>query len=564
MRYLIERMFQPAALSSPPQFPKGASSSSIWDSSFPSIPLFHRPGPVGSEAVKNLARGEFEHLNRGFKIGRPKSDWQLGPQSANRLWTNTLHYHYWAYDLAEAVQRQDEQSDLAADLLKGYISDWIGTCDLRAPGARDLAWNTFAVATRLGWWTRAFLALGPERLGAWPEFEEIFLRSLFKQAAYLHNHLEWDLRGNHLMRDAVGLAWAGRLFRGPEAENWLQTATHLAAEQVDEQVLPDGGHFERSPMYHIHIMEDVLSLALLLKDPAVCTNMRNTWSKMAEYLAWMRHPDDRIPLFNDAALGAVCHPQDMLAFGERIGVQVDAKPRSGGRYFADTGMIAWHGKPWALFFDVGPVGPDYQPGHAHADTLSIECSFDEKRLFVDPGTHSYDNDGRREYDRSTQAHNTVCIDREDSSEVWHIFRVGRRARPLEVSIDLSAENMTASASHNGYDHLPGRPRHVRTITLNDHGSLAITDRIQGKGVHLVQGGLLIAPEWKAHARPGGWELRSGSSRVRASVSGPENLRLFSEPRPYHPEYGLELEATRLAFRIETFIPVKVQTVIEAD
>ncbi len=183
---------------------------------------------------------------------------------------------------------------------------------------------------------------------------------------------------------------------------------------------------------------------------------------------------------------------------------------------------------------------------------------------MDPGTHSYDNNDRRGYDRSTQAHNTVCIDRKNSSEVWHIFRVGRRARPLGVSADFSGENLTASGSHDGYDHLSGRPRHLRTITVNDRGSLAITDLVRGKGIHLVQGGLLIAPEWKASARPGGWELRSGSSLLRVSVNGPDNMRLSSEPRPYHPKYGLEIEATRLAFRVETSIPVKVRTVIEAD
>ena len=38
------------------------------------------------------------------------------------------------------------------------------------------------------------------------------------------------------------------------------------------------------------------------------------------------------------------------------------------------------------------------------------------------------DDERRRYDRSTAAHNTVSIDGTDSSEVWQIFRVGRRAK----------------------------------------------------------------------------------------------------------------------------------------
>src|SRR5207248_1950066 len=122
-----------------------------------------------------------------------------------------------------------------------------------------------------------------------------------------------------------------------------------------------------------------------------------------------------------------------------------------------------------LFFDAGPVGPDYQPGHAHADTLSIECSYRAERLIVDPGTFSYDRDARRNYDRSTAAHNTVSVDGQNSSEVWHIFRVGRRAYPRDVEVVLGSDSFRASASHDGYDQLPGRPRHWRQVEVRAQG-----------------------------------------------------------------------------------------------
>src|SRR5207248_645434 len=141
------------------------------------------------------------------------------------------------------------------------------------------------------------------------------------------------------------------------------------------------------------------------EDPAVQAQLRDTWQTLAEYLAWLRHPDGDIPLFNDAALHAACEPAQMLELGKHLGVWVDPAPRSGGRAFPQTGLLVWHGDPWTVFFDVGPVGPDYQPGHAHADTLGLECSYRGRRLFVDPGTHGYDHDQRRRHDRSTAAHN---------------------------------------------------------------------------------------------------------------------------------------------------------------
>ncbi len=364
------------------------------------------------------------------------------------------------------------------------------------------------------------------------------------------------------MRDAVGLAWAGRFFAEDPAREWLKTATRLAVEQAAEQELPDGGHFERSPMYHLHVMGDVFSLALLLEDAEARTRLRDTWRRMAVALAWLRHPDGDLALFNDGGLQGSDAVARMLQLGAHLGVEISTGARRGGFHFVQTGLTVWHGDPWTIFFDVGPVGPDYQPGHAHADTLAVECSFRGQRLFVDPGTYAYDLDDRRRYDRSTAAHNTVCIDGQDSSEVWHIFRVGRRACPREVSVDFTAGGMRATGSHSGYDHLPGRPRHTRRIDLGADGKLALTDRVEGGCRHHVDGGFLLAPGWTAVAAAGGWLLTSGASRVRLTMRVPQGAKLYEERRLYHPEYGREIECTRLSWRLEGGLPVEVVTVAE--
>jgi uncharacterized heparinase superfamily protein len=364
-----------------------------------------------------------------------------------------------------------------------------------------------------------------------------------------------------LIRDALGLAFAGRFFTGKVASKWLTRATDLAIEQIREQVLPDGGHFERSPMYHLHIMEDILSLALLIEAPAARSRLNETWLRMAEYLAWLRHPDGRLALFNDGGLDAACEPSRMMNLGERLGLTVDSAPRQGGRYFPDSGMVVWHGRVWSVFFDVGPVGPDYQPGHAHADTLAIECSYAGKRLFVDPGCFAYDNDERRRYDRSTAAHNTVCIDNTDSSEVWHIFRVGRRARPIDVKVQTGRAESRASGAHTGYDHLPGRPRHQRELMVDDR-RFTIIDRIVSSGEHLIQGGFTLEPSWKVTLVPEGWELESGGTRLLLRIISGNELALSVEPAMYHPTYGLELKTLRLVWRYEGSLPLTVKCIAE--
>lgn len=561
-------------------------------SDFPSIPPVH-PHESPNEVLESLSRGVFEHLNLSHSLGRDHPDWRLGPCTVDRLWTITLHYHEWAYELARIA---------AGELFTHYIDDWMANCGLDKPGARDLAWNPYAIATRIGWWVRSIRAQTPPRAmsesdpscsegetalssrGWGPfldaDFRGRFLSSLWQQARYLSGHVEWDLRANHLLRDAVGLAWAGRFFDEPESRKWLRTAERIAVEQAEEQVLPDGGHFERTPMYHIHVMEDFLILTRLLEDPDATRAMREACERMAECLAWMRHPDGEIPLLNDAALGCACLPDDMLDQVDRMVVQRSTAgsassdtlgrdgmrdARQGAKLFPHFGVFAWRGEPWTVFFDVGPVGVRYQLGHAHADTLTIEASFHGKRFLVDPGTWAYDQDVRREYDRSTAAHNTVCVDGHNSSEVWHIFRCGRTAQVHDVHMETDLTGFKVTAGHTGYRYLPGRALVEREVILHPSQQLVVTDRCSGRGDHRLTGGWLLDPGWEARDSAGGWHVsRPGCGSVSIQIRGSDGLKLQRSSAWYHPEFGIEHMTTRLEWILHGSLPAEVTTVFTPD
>jgi Heparinase II/III-like protein/Heparinase II/III N-terminus len=501
--------------------------------------------PAQSEAiVGRLTRGLFQHLNEERMLGRPPN-WLLGPCDHGRLWTVTLHYHRWAWELAQVASSEDPHAAPASELFLELVGDWIERCDLGQPGARHLAWNSYAIATRIGWWVRSALLLGPGWWSAQPAFAQRFHASLWQQAEHLGRNIEWDLRGNHLIRDAVGLAWAARFFDGPVAHRWGYPAIYLALTQAKEQVLADGGHFERSPMYHLHVRDDLRGLSQLIDEPKARERLQEVLRRMAEFAKWTQHPDGGIALLNDAALDD----------SQRITPEVH-----GGRHFADTGLAVWHGPRWTLFFDVGPLGPDYQPGHGHADNLTLECSYAGERLFVDPGTHSYDRDERRAYDRSTAAHNTVCVDSTNSSEVWHIFRVGRRARPIDVRVVADESHFDASAAHDGYAHLGGII-HRRRVLLSNDETLTITDRVEGNSPHNLEGGWLLAPGWTATAVEAGWQLERDGTSVRLQLQGPPDLQLSIETRPWHPRFGVEIPATRLVWRWQGPLPLQLVTAV---
>src|SRR5439155_3503852 len=83
------------------------------------------------------------------------------------------------------------------------------------------------------------------------------------QARWLRGRLEHHLLGNHLWANAKALVFAGAWFEGAEAERWLDTGVRLLRREFAEQILADGGHFERSPMYHAIALADVLDLCAL-------------------------------------------------------------------------------------------------------------------------------------------------------------------------------------------------------------------------------------------------------------------------------------------------------------
>ncbi len=496
------------------------------------LPLLPTPHEVD---ISGLGDGRFRHLNAERRLGTGPVAWQLGAIAAERLWVVTLHYHEWAAELARANPA----------LLERLLRDWIQACDPDDDDALALAWNAYAIATRIPNWVRAWQA---GAIG--PGFRSEFLASLWRQAAFLAANLEWDLRANHLLRDAAGLAWAGRFF---DHAPWRRTAAELALAQAREQVSAEGLHFELSPMYHDHALHDLGELCALLPELAP---LRETAARMRAASLRLRHPDGDIALLNDASLT----PRPRWSRGAEAGPEPAARVSPDSFFFRDQ-LVCYRGEPWSLFFDVGAIGPDCQPGHAHADSLSIEASYAGARLFVDPGTYAYDLDARRRYDRSTAAHNTVALDRQDSSEVWHIFRVGRRARPIEPRASFARGGLEASGSHDGYDHLPGRPRHRREVAL-EGARLRVRDRIGGDGTHELEGGWLLAPAVRAAAAPGGFRLGSARGELRVAIEGPPQLRRELATRAYHPEFGVELETQRLAWHYRGPLPVEITTVVE--
>jgi uncharacterized heparinase superfamily protein len=200
-----------------------------------------------------------------------------------------------------------------------------------------------------------------------------------------------------------------------------------------------------------------------------------------------------------------------------------------------------------VILDVGDIGPDYLPGHAHADTLSFELSVGARRVLVNSGISQYGLGGERLRQRGTAAHNTVTLNGADSSEVWGGFRVARRARVSGVDASISADDGCASAlgTHDGFLRLADGAPHRRAWRLLREGRLQIEDTLDSKGS--------VESHW--HFLPG-FQVRTGpdpavlhaTDGVLALILKAEGAEWRVTRSTYHPRFGVSVPIAKAVAR----------------
>lgn len=147
----------------------------------------------------------------------------------------------------------------------------------------------------------------------------------------MSRRLEYHLLGNHLLANAKALVFAGLFFSGGQADSWLRKGLKLLRAQLPEQILADGGHFERSPMYHAIILEDLLDLVNLAETYGHgAADWRTVVQRMLRWLNAMSHPDGGIAFFNDAAFGIAPTLAELADYARRLGVSLPPIPVAEG------------------------------------------------------------------------------------------------------------------------------------------------------------------------------------------------------------------------------------------
>ncbi len=391
-------------------------------------------------------------------------------------------------------------------------------------------WHPFVVAERTIAWQVARDLLRAD-LAADPDLDRALRQMLLLQALYLDEHLETDVGGNHLLKDAVALLAAGGAFDGPVPERWRARASRVLAAELPRQVLPDGGHYERSPMYHLQVLADLLFALGIAgrRELPISVPIADAVRRMQRVAAGLVHPDGQIPLFNDAALGEA--PALSALVGPSTVPLGNAYPETG--YFklpvdapAPGGL---------LIADCGPPGPDDLPAHVHADALSFELSVGRRRVLVDGGVVEYERGPLRDRLRGTVSHNTVQVDGTDQSEVWDSFRVGDRARVRLEEWSALDGTRRLVGSHDGYARLG--VLHRRDFVAVPGSGWRILDTLWGRGEHRADARLRLHPDLRWHPDGGDYLAKDSAGAALLRVRPFRGAEVALEEGLYGERFG---------------------------
>ena len=405
----------------------------------------------------------YQFLNRQAHIKdevTDRVDWEYAAEGG--LWLDNLHYlRYW--DALGPKLSLEEQGQLLL-----WLQDWVEHLS-HAPRSKALypPYNASERAYSLG---RFLLTHAPL---ANVELDRLVQLVIARDLNYVAAQLEFHLGGNHLLKNLMSLAWGICLFEGDDAKRWQGVLDRELEQELRRQILADGFHYERSPMYHNIALLDLLDVINVVPDGPARDRLVTLARAMIAATKVVTHADGEIAFFNDCALDTCPRSADIIEYGEILCGGAD-RPA----ILPDAGLYAYaageHIQGVAKF---GSLGADEQMGHVHSDLFSFEMSVKGWMLILNSGTSTYYDQPFRDYERSGAAHNTLVLPGYLQCQHWSSFRVAARARPVYVRFESSEDEGVMLSGEVELLGAAPQPRFARRLQACPSGTIVIVDTL---------------------------------------------------------------------------------------
>jgi len=337
-------------------------------------------------------------------------------------------------------------------------------------------------------------------------------------AAALARTPEWDVRGNHLVANGAALVRAGAALRGAGARRWAALGNAVLTACAREQVLADGVHYERSPVYQGLVLEHLLvaletAAARGVPPPR---GIEEAAVRLAVGLQELVLPDGALVRWRDGAPGLALPLERLVAWAARRAGPLPA-PRTGSRAFPAAGFAIVEAGRDAVTLVAAPPCPPDLPAHGHADALAYEVVLGGVRVVAGAGTAAYGAGPDRDRDRRPGAFAGLLVDGEAAADPYGAFRVGRRgwARHLETG---TRRGWGWACAHAGFPRATGVVVR-RCVARTPRGAVVVLDEVAGRGAHALTYAAPLGPDLAARVEAGGAVVTGRGVVCRLVVDG---------------------------------------------
>lgn len=372
---------------------------------------------------------------------------------------------------------------LAGKNARALVSDWLRLSSGRVSGP---AFEPEVAACRLiSWLKHADLLLG----SADYEFYRRCLKSLTSQSRYLRSVAQEAPAGMPRLMVRMAIALASLCLPMPAGRT--RAAVQALADELDRQILADGGHASRNPAALAAILAELLPIreTLIGQGQPVPKGIYSAIDRMLPALRFFRHADGTLAQFNGTGPSDMQLMAALMRFDETLGEPLSHARHSGYHRLTAGGSV--------VIADTGCPPPVALSREAHAGTLAFEFSSGMARIVVNCGAPPPGQPALRRLSRSTAAHSTVTLADRSSSRFAgqpHLDRfLGSPLvpGPSEVRVDGIATDSPGrpigfQATHDGYEREFGI-RHSRRLELSTDGErlfgedrLDVTRRPRGR------------------------------------------------------------------------------------
>lgn len=373
------------------------------------------------------------------------ADWH--PENVGDEWVEHIHGFDWLRDLRALGGNQGRKAS------RLMILNWIDqhyTWD-------EKTWRTDILGKRLSNWLAGYDFYGES---ADQEFQDTFLDLTVRQARHLMRTLPGKLTGIPLLNAIKGLTYCGLTLEG--REDYLEQALTLLDDQIDKQILSDGGFVTRNPEdlhQAIRILIDIRSALRQGGYPSI-EKIQHALDRSVPALRFFRHGDGKFSLFHHCQEGDDnALKQTVMQAGSRART-LNSLPHSGYERISMAKSL--------LIADVGKPASWPHDQKSHIAPLSFEFSHGRERIFVNCGTHPTSHEWQDAL-RSTPAHNTLIIDDRNMCDLHLDGSVVHRPKTIVVDRDDKRDSHLIDACHDGYVPVNGIT-HRRRFYMADKGN----------------------------------------------------------------------------------------------